>query len=250
MDLLGKRVIVTGGIGNIGGAIVSKLIQKGALVSIFDIDENKFLKLSEETKSQIAFYPCDLTNADQVERSVNRFHQQNSTIDILVNNAGIIHNAPLLSVASGRLQRHDIADWHRVISTNLTSVFFMGLNVAEKMILKRTRGVIVNISSISAYGNAGQSAYSAAKSGVNALTKTWAKELGPWGIRVVGVAPGYCDTESTSDNMGPETLAEVRRNTPLSRLGKPTEIAMAVISALENDYVNGTILEIDGGLRI
>jgi len=118
------------------------------------------------------------------------------------------------------------------------------------MITTRTKGVIVNISSVSAGGNAGQSAYSAAKAGVNALTAVWAKELSPLGIRVVAVAPGFTETESTKETVSEATLRETVKKVPLRRLGKPEEIAEGVLGAIRNDFFNGKVLELDGGLII
>jgi 3-oxoacyl-[acyl-carrier protein] reductase len=137
-----------------------------------------------------------------------------------------------------------------VISTDLNSVFYVTLNVVEKMVLKRTKGVIANISSVCAAGNAGQSAYSAAKAGVNALTAVWAKELSPWGIRVVGIAPGYTDTESTRKVMNDEVLKDLVSRVPLRRLGNVSEIARFILHALTNDFIIGKTIEIDGGLVI
>ena len=129
-------------------------------------------------------------------------------------------------------------------------MFYVTRSVAEKMVQKRTRGVIVNISSVSAGGNAGQSAYSAAKAGVNALTATWAQELGLLGIRVVGVAPGFTDTDSTHAAVTSDVLRNTIQKVPLRRLGRPQEIAQCVLSVLQNDFITGTTLEIDGGLRL
>ena len=250
MDIKDKRVIVTGGVKGIGNAMVNEFIKEGATVGIFDIDKEGFDNLKINNSENIHFFKCDITDYMQVEDSVNKFYNKFKGIDVLVNNAGILYSAPLISLAEGKLKKHDIEMWHKVLSIDLTSVFYLTVNVVEKMIIKRTKGVIVNISSVAAAGNAGQSAYSAAKAGVNALTKTWAKELGLWGIRVVGVAPGYCGTESTHNIMGHEALKEVKSEIPLRRLGSPEEIVLGVLSAIKNDYFHGKILEIDGGLSI
>lgn len=250
MDLKDKHVIVTGGVKGIGNSIVNGFIKEGATVGIFDIDKEGFDNLKINNLENIHFIECNITDYRQVEDSVNKFYNEFEKIDVLVNNAGILYSAPLVSLAGGKFKKHDIEMWHKVLSIDLTSVFYMTLSVVEKMIMKRTKGVIVNISSVAAAGNAGQSAYSAAKAGVNALTKTWAKELGLWGIRVVGIAPGYCGTESTHKVMGQEVLKEVKGEIPLRRLGSPEEIAAGVISVVKNDYIHGKILEIDGGLSI
>jgi 3-oxoacyl-[acyl-carrier protein] reductase len=126
----------------------------------------------------------------------------------------------------------------------------MTKHVVEAMLKKRSKGVIVNISSVSAKGNAGQSAYSAAKAGIEALTKVWAKELAPMGIRAFAVAPGFCDTPSTHGALNEKVLQETVSRVPLRRLGRAEEIAAFVVSGIKNDYLNGKILEIDGGLVI
>jgi 3-oxoacyl-[acyl-carrier protein] reductase len=145
---------------------------------------------------------------------------------------------------------HDPEAWNKVLAANLTSVFYMTSCVVEKMISTRTKGVIVNISSVSASGNAGQSAYSAAKAGVNALTAVWAKELSPMGIRVAAVAPGFTETESTKEAVSETMLRETIKRVPLRRLGRPAEIADGVLSVITNDFFNGKILELDGGLIV
>jgi 3-oxoacyl-[acyl-carrier protein] reductase len=179
-----------------------------------------------------------------------QYHTDFKAAHVLINNAGILYSAPLVKIGAGGIEKHDIAMWNRVLSTDLSSVFYMTSCVVEKMITTRTKGVIVNISSVSAAGNAGQSAYSAAKAGVNALTATWAKELSVMGIRVVGIAPGFIETESTKEALSDATLQETVKKVPLRRLGKPEEIAQGVVSVIENDYFNGKVYELDGGLVI
>jgi 3-oxoacyl-[acyl-carrier protein] reductase len=145
-------------------------------------------------------------------------------------------------------RRHRIETWESTIRSNLTATFVLTSHVAEHMAANRTKGVIVNISSISASGNPGQTAYSAAKAGVEAMTSVWARELGPLGIRSVAIAPGFVATPSTDAAMSADALAELRRRTPLLRLGKPEEIAAAVAFAIDNDFLTGTTIAVDGGL--
>jgi 3-oxoacyl-[acyl-carrier protein] reductase len=127
-------------------------------------------------------------------------------------------------------------------------VFYVTGCVVQQMLATRTSGVVVNISSVAASGNAGQSAYSAAKAGVNALTSTWAKELGPMGIRFAAVAPGFTQTEAMQRGLSEAMLKETIRKVPLRRLGTPDEIAQGVIAVIENDFFNGKVFELDGGL--
>ena len=168
----------------------------------------------------------------------------------MINNAGIIHNEPLVKLSSNGIQKHSLENWNKVISVNLDSVFNMTSNVVEKMILKRTKGLIINISSISANGNAGQTVYSATKAAVNALTFTWAKELGIMGIRVISISPGFIDINSTHISLEEEKKKEIIKKIPLRRLGKLKNIVETVLFSIENDYFTGKVIEIDGGIEL
>lgn len=249
MNLDGKRTIITGGLSGIGRTLVARVREAGAVVGVLDINVAGFDRFEQEHPG-VRCFACDVTDPTKVQSAVDAFCREFGGVDILVNNAGILFSAPLVGLTAQGVAKHDIAMWEKVISTDLSSVFYMTVNVVERMVLKRTKGVIVNISSISAAGNAGQSAYSAAKAGVNALTKTWAKELGPLGIRVVGIAPGFVDTESTHEALSETVLQSIIKKVPLRRLGTAEEVSQGVMAVIENDLVNGTIVEIDGGLTI
>ena len=118
------------------------------------------------------------------------------------------------------------------------------------MVINKTKGVIVNISSISSQGNSGQTVYSAAKAGVEALTRTWSQELGIFGIRVVAVAPGFMDTESTHKVLNNKIINDLKQKIPLKFLGNASHIAETVLHCIENEYINGTVVRIDGGISI
>lgn len=145
-------------------------------------------------------------------------------------------------------RRHRISTWDATIRSNLTVTFVLGAHVAESMASTRTKGVIINFSSIAAAGNPGQSAYSAAKAGIEAMTTVWARELGPLGIRAVTIAPGFVATASTDAAMSESALSEIKRRTPLLRLAKAQEIASAVDFAIANDFLTGTTIAVNGGL--
>lgn len=247
MDLREKKVIVTGGVSGLGRCMVDKLIARGAHVTVFDLNVAGLDELKQQ-QSEVNCVECDLSNYEQVASSTSRFHEQFGAADVLINNAGVLYSAPLVKITPAGVERHDVAMWNKVLAADLNSVFFMTVCVVEKMITTRTKGVIVNISSVSAAGNAGQSAYSAAKAGVNALTAVWAKELSLMGIRVVAVAPGFTETESTRQALSEAVLRETVKKVPLKRLGRPEEIADGVISVIENDFFNGKVFELDGGL--
>jgi 3-oxoacyl-[acyl-carrier protein] reductase len=247
-SLENKICIVTGGAGGIGFAIANHLLAKKAIVIILDKDLDKLNSLSKH--SNLYTYKCDVTNESEIEKTILEISNKFEKIDVLVNNVGILYSAPLISLGTSGIQKHDSLDWEKVIATNLSSAFYTSKHVVEVMLKKRIKGVIVNISSVSAKGNAGQSAYSAAKAGLEALTKVWSKELALIGIRCFAVAPGFCDTESTRAAIGKEMLDETIRRVPLRRLGKVDEIAELTLSGIQNDFFNGKIIEIDGGLVI
>ena len=146
----------------------------------------------------------------------------------------------------GRLSSEE---WNEVIGVNLTGVFLCAREAAARMIEFAHGGVIVNISSVSRAGNTGQSNYSAAKAGVEALAVVWAKELARHGIRVASIAPGFTRTEILAA-MRPEILEKLTAQVPLKRMGEPQEIAHAVRFIFENDFFTGRCLELDGGLRM
>ena len=245
MEIENKIAIVTGGAGGLGYGIANALKEKGSTVIIFDLNKDKLDELSEDYIK----YNVDITDYEETQKSVNDVFARFEKIDILVNNAGNIYNEPLINIMNPQM-KHNYETFKKTLEINLNSVFIMTSVIAEKMVLKRNKGVIVNISSISAYGNAGQTAYSAAKAGVIAMTKTWSKELGSFGIRSVAVAPGFIDTESTNHALNESIIKHIKSNTPLKRLGKVGEVAQSVIFAVENDFLNGAVIDINGGISI
>ena len=249
MDIRGKKVIVTGGVRGLGRLMVDKLVSREAAVTVFDLDAQGLERLRDQ-QGGVSCFECDVSNYEQVVAATAQYHERFGAADVLINNAGILYSAPLVKLTPTGIERHDPAMWNKVLASDLSSVFYMTACVVDKMIATRTKGVIVNISSVSAAGNAGQSAYSAAKAGVNALTAVWAKELGPLGIRVVAVAPGFTDTESTREALSEAVLRETVKKVPLRRLGRPEEIADGVLCVIQNDFFNGKVFELDGGLIV
>ena len=247
-SLENKVCIVTGGASGLGLEIGSQLCLAGAKVVALDIVET--LAKQSKTIENFRLIRCDVTNESDVETAVSAVIAEYGKIDVLVNNVGILYSSPLIALAPSGLQMHDSQMWDKVISTNLTSAFYMAKSVVSNMVKKRTKGVIVNISSISAQGNAGQSAYSAAKAGIEALAKVWSKELSPLGIRCFAVAPGFCNTPSTHVALSERVLKDTVSKVPLKRLGETAEIASFVLANIQNDFVNGKVLQIDGGLIV
>lgn len=247
MNISGKKIIVTGGVRGLGRAMVDCFVCAGGIVTVFDCDANGLDEMRKQ-HDLVNCVECDVSDYDQVAATTSRYHDEFGAVDVLINNAGILYSAPLVRITATGIEKHDVAMWNKVLAADLNSVFYVTSCVVEKMIATRTKGLIVNISSVSAAGNAGASAYSAAKAGVNALTASWAKELSPIGIRVVAVAPGFTDTQSTKKAMSEAALHETITRVPLRRLGQPEEIAAGVLSVIQNDFFNGKVFELDGGL--
>lgn len=242
MDVRGKTAIVAGGAGSLGCAIVDALLERGARVGVFD------LRAGDRTHGDLRYEVADLSSEDAVTQALDRITAAFGSVHVLINCAGLIHSEPLINLTAPATRRHRLATWDATIRSNLTATFVTTSVVAEHMALSRTKGAIVNFSSIAAAGNPGQTAYAAAKAGVDAMTVVWARELGPLGIRAVAIAPGFVLTESTQAALSEDALAQLKRRTPLLRLGKTAEIVSAVLFAVENDFVTGTTIAVDGGL--
>ena len=248
MEIKGKNVIVTGGAKGIGKLLTLELFKHGANIGVIDTDEENLNQLERENKC-VFCKTCDVSNYKQVELTIEEFFNEFKSIDVLINNAAYIFNSPLINVFSG-FKKHSVESWNKVINTDLNSVFYTSVNVIEKMIKTRTKGLVVNVSSICANGNPGQSAYSAAKAGIEALTISWSKELGPFGIRIAGIAPGYIETQTTIDSISESVAKEIKSKTPLKRFGQTDEIVNGIVFIIKNDFFNGKMLQLDGGLVI
>jgi len=249
MELAQSNIIITGAGSGFGKAMTLFFAEKGANVYALDINESSLKSLYEEN-NKINIFKCDVSDNAQVEKIVDEIFALNKSINILVNNAGVMKNAPLVNILSRPDSRHSIELWNKVVEVNQNSVFYMTRSVVNKMLKNRNKGVIINISSISARGNIGQTAYAATKAAVEAMTKVWAKELGTFGIRSVAIAPGFMDTAGTHDALEEKMLNKWIEQTPLKRTGAIEEVVMSVKFAIENDFLNGEILNVNGGLTI
>ena len=253
MDIKDKTFVVTGAARGLGKAIALSLAQQGANAALVDVD----LEALEQTVLQCQqFNPAchaylyNIVDEQNVIDLFNAVENDLGPISGLINNAGILRDALLVKAKNGEiLDRMSLDDWQAVIDVNLTAVFLCGREAASKMIESQTPGIILNISSISRAGNAGQSNYAAAKAGVAALTVTWAKELARFGIRSTTIAPGVFETDMVA-SMKPEAKARFTAAIPAGRTGELEEMASAVNFILQNDYFNGRVLELDGGLRL
>lgn len=239
--LNGKYAIVTGGGKGIGAAIVKRFLLEGAAgVAIFDYDE----KLAQDTANQldgnILVCKCDVSNSEQVKEAVEKTLSTFGKIDILVNNAGITRDAMF----------HKMSDdqWKQVIDINLNGPYNCCKHVVPHM-REQNYGKIINISSSSASGNAGQANYSATKAGLIGFTKTLAKELAAKGITSNAITPAMIDTDMM--RAVPEQLLNIYlQSCPTRRFGSVDELAAAALFLASDDssFVNGAVLPVNGGM--
>ena len=244
--LIGKVSLITGAAQGIGLATAKKFAQEGAVVVVCDIHAeavNAAVAQCQALGAQAEGHTMDVTQRDQVDAVISAVLARHGRIDVLVNNAGITQDA--------RLQNMTQEQFDRVIDVNLRGVFHCAQAVANTMVAQGS-GVILNASSVvGIYGNFGQTNYAASKFGVIGFTKTWSRELGPKGVRVNAVAPGFIATPILS-TIPEKVIAEMAQRVPLRRLGQPEEIAnvYAFLASDEASYINGEVIEVSGGMTV
>jgi 3-oxoacyl-[acyl-carrier protein] reductase len=248
MQLSETRILITGGASGIGQFVTSGLIPLVKTVIVIDKDPDSLKNLPDA--GNLIKLVCDVSNPEEVSNTLKLIFNKHGGVNACLNNAGIIHSEPLFNLMGKENKKHNIDNWKKVIDINLNGVFYIASNLAEQMIAKKEKGVIINISSISAQGNMGQSAYSASKAAVEALTKTWSKELGMFKIRCACIAPGFFDTPSTRKSLSEAMVQKWEKAVPLGKMGSLEDLLGAVKFIIENDYYNGKVLALDGGLTI
>ena len=250
-NLQGRSAIVTGSARGIGAGIAKRLASDGAKVAVIDLNQEACLETVREIEAQggtaIAL-GCDVSNADQVQTAVAKVAEEFGGVDILVNNAGITRDNLLFKMTED--------DWDMVMNVHLKGSFLCS-RAAQKYMVEKKYGKIVNLSSVSALGNRGQANYSAAKAGLQGFTRTLAIELGPFNININAVAPGFIDTEMTRQTalrmgLDPEDFKKgAAARIPLRRVGVPADIANVIAFLVSDDasYVSGQIIYVNGGER-
>ncbi|MGS0674454.1 SDR family oxidoreductase [Shewanella sp. 0m-4] len=252
MDLKDKVVVITGGAGGLGYAMAENLAAAGAKLALIDVDQEKLEKACANigATTEVQGYAVDITDEEDVFATFQFIKEDFGQVNVLINNAGILRDGLLLKAKEGQvIDRMSFDQFQSVINVNLTGSFLCGREAAAAMIETKQEGVIINISSLAKAGNVGQSNYAASKAGVAAMSVGWAKELARYNIRSAAVAPGVIETEMTAA-MKPEALERLEKMVPVGRLGQAEEIASTVRFIIENDYVNGRVFEIDGGIRL
>lgn len=240
-----KTVIVTGGSRGIGAAIVKELAKESYnIVLNYNNSEEAAKKIQKELEEQnikIEIFKADVSKREEVKELIKFTLEKYKNIDVLINNAGIDQIKPFMDITD--------EEWNKIMQVNLNSVFYCCQEVLENMIHNK-KGCIINISSI--WGKIGASCevhYSASKAAIDGLTKALAKEMGPSNIRVNSIAPGIIETEMNKD-LSKEDLEEIINQIPLGRIAKPEEIAKSIKWLIEDEYVTGQVISIDGGWNI
>lgn len=246
MRLKDKVAIITGAAQGIGFATARKFLDEGAIVAVADVRADAVQAAVRALKRNgeiVDGFAVDVTQRAQIERMVEAVKGRYGRIDVLVNNAGVTSDA--------RLQKMTDAQFDRVIEVNLKGVYNCAKAVVDTMI-EQGGGVILNASSVvGIYGNYGQTNYAASKFGVIGFVKTWAREVGPKGVRCNAVAPGFIRT-SILDTIPDKVMEAITERVPLKRLGRPEEVAnvYAFLASDEASYINGAVIEVAGGMTI
>lgn len=242
MKLQDSVIAITGGGQGLGRAMAEYLAAKGARLALIDLMPEKLEEAAAACKKaggDARTYICNVAKEDDVEKTFEAIVADFGQLNGLINNAGILRDGLMVKVKDGQVEkRMELSQWQSVIDVNLTGVFLCGREASTQMIKNGDQGAIINIASISRAGNMGQSNYSAAKAGVSALVPVWAKELARYGIRCMGIAPGFIETEMTA-SMKPEALEKMTAGIPLKRMGKPEEIASAAAFILRMTICRG-----------
>lgn len=243
--LQGKIAIITGAAQGIGYATARKFLDEGAKVVACDIGSESIdsAVAGLASRGEVDAVVVDVTKRDQIDAMAAATVKRHGRIDVLVNNAGITIDA--------RLQKMSDDQFDRVIDVNLKGTYNCAQAVLDTM-LKQGSGVILNASSVvGIYGNFGQTNYAASKFGVIGFVKTWARELGPKGIRCNAVAPGFVATHIL-DTIPEKVLEQLKERVPLRRLGTPEDVAnlYAFLASDEASYINGAVVEVSGGLTV
>jgi len=242
-DLAGKKALVTGASGGIGGAIATELHRQGAVVGLSGTRREALDQRAGELGGRVHVLPCNLSEKEEVEALIPAAEAALGGLDILVNNAGITRDGLFLRMRD--------EDWDEVIAVNLTSAFRL-CRAAVKGMMRRRYGRIINITSIvGVTGNPGQGNYTAAKAGIIGMTKSLAAEVASRTVTVNCVAPGFIASPMT-DALNEKQRETILANVPAGRLGSGDDVAAAVVflASAEAAYITGQTLHVNGGMAM
>lgn len=254
MQIANSTIVITGGAQGLGLAMATHFAADGAKLALLDVNADSLAEAKTQCLArgaeQVQGYLVNVTDESAVEQVFAEINQAFGGIDVLINNAGILRDGLLIKLKDGEItQKMPLQQFQSVLDVNLTGSFLCGREAAAHMAKAGNGGVIINISSVARAGNMGQTNYAASKAGVVAMTVTWARELGRFGIRCGAIAPGFIETPMTA-SMKPEAIDRALSIVPLRRWGQPDEIAHSARYIIENDFFSGRVIEIDGGVRL
>lgn len=254
MQIANSTIVITGGAQGLGLAMAEHFAADGANLALIDMNAETLEQAKRQCLAKgakkVAGYVVNVTDEAAVEAVFNDINDGFAGIDVLINNAGILRDGLLIKLKDGEItQKMPLQQFQSVLDVNLTGSFLCGREAAAHMAKAGKGGVIINISSVARAGNMGQTNYAATKAGVVAMTVTWARELGRFGIRCGAIAPGFIETPMTA-TMKPEAIDRALSMVPLRRWGQPDEIAHSARYIIENDFFSGRVIEIDGGVRL
>lgn len=242
---MNKIIIVTGASKGIGKEIAKQLSKKGyTVIANYNKSEKEILELKEELQKiniSIDIVKADLSKREEAKKLIQYTLNKYKKIDVLINNAGISQFKEFTQITD--------EEWNNMINTNLNSVFYMTQEASKNMIYNKN-GCIINISSI--WGQVGASCevhYSVSKAGIDAMTKSLAKELGPSNIRINSIAPGIINTDMNK-NLNKQDIENIKEEIPLDKIGETIDIAKCVEWLIEDNYTTGQIISINGGWAI
>lgn len=252
MDIKNKVIAITGGGRGIGRSIALSLAKKGGKLAILDLDEaamKETIELIKKEGSEARAYKCNVADEATVVDTFSNIVGDFGAIHGLVNNAGILRDATLIKVKDGKvIKKLSAENFDLVVDVHMKGAFLCAREAASHMVeLGISEGCIVSMSSGAFRGNFGQTNYSAAKAGIVAMSRVWSKELARYNIRSMAIAPGAIDTDLLR-SMPPEALSGLAKTVPLGRIGDVKNIAQTVEYILENDYLSGDVIDVNGGM--
>ena len=253
MNLQNQVIVITGAAQGLGKAMAEEFAKQGAHIALLDMQAEAVEAAAVDIGKlgvKACGYAVNVTDEKQVEQTFVKIAADFGQINGLINSAGIMRDGMLLKVKEGKVvSKMPLEQFQSVLDVNVTGTFLCSREAAAQMVGTKSKGVIVNISSVSRAGNAGQTNYSASKAAVATMTVSWAKELARFGIRTGCIAPGLVETAMAAQ-MRPEMREMLIKSIPAQRLAEVEELAHAAKFIFENDYFTGRTLELDGGTRV
>lgn len=253
MNLQNQVIVITGAAQGLGKAMAEEFAKQGAHIALLDMQAEAVEAAASEIEKlgvKAFGYAVNVTEEKQVEETFAKIAADFGQINGLINSAGIMRDGMLLKVKEGKVvSKMPLEQFQSVLDVNVTGTFLCSREAATQMVETKSKGVIVNISSVSRAGNAGQTNYSASKAAVATMTVSWSKELARFGIRTGCIAPGLVETAMAAQ-MRPDMREMFIKSIPAQRLAEVEELAHAAKFIFENEYFTGRTLELDGGTRV